>query len=197
MTDFGADPALGRISPITGTNINSDSHSISQKLTDPNGGGVRATARQLFGPSWFTGIEYSGFFTKESSSIGQTDLDNDNIYASLLDRTMASSAFRALSAGTFEEGVADFASEAINLEQHFGDLVVGQRVNGSGPLRGFWHAGLRVANTDLDREVFYENVEPGVDPINATEKSISSLICGVLARQLAANSIWRWQMGCH
>lgn len=170
MTDFGADPALGSISPITGTNINSDSHSISQKLTDPNGGGVRATARQLFGPSWFTGIEYSGFFTKESSSIGQTDLDNDNIYASLLDRTMASNAFAAIPAGTFEEGVADFASEAINLKQNFGDLVVGQRVNGSGPLRGFWHAGLRVANTDLDREVIYENMELAANPINATAK---------------------------
>lgn len=170
MTDFGADPALGRISPITGNNIRSRSHSTSQKLTDPNGGGVRATARQLFGPSWFTGIEYSGFFTKESSSIGQTDIDNDNIHASLLDRTLANRAFLNVNAGAFEEGVVDFASEAINLEQHFGDLVVGQRVNGNGPLRGFWHAGLRVANTDLDREVFYENVEPLANPINATAK---------------------------
>lgn len=167
MTDYGTDPAFGLIEPITGPGIDTDSHSISEQLTDPEGGGIRVSARQRIGPTWFAGAEYTGFFTEQRSSIGNPSADSDNVHTGLLDRTLANQAIN-LAAGTFEEGVVDFASETIDIEQHFGDLVLGQRSTVGGPLGGFWHTGLRVANTNVDRLVLYENEEPAASPDNAT-----------------------------
>lgn len=51
MTNFGADPAFGSISPITGPGIDPNSYSISEKLTGLEGGGVRAWSRWMWEPS--------------------------------------------------------------------------------------------------------------------------------------------------
>jgi len=54
----------------------------------------------------------------------------------------------------------DFASEHVSLDQQFGDLVLGQRLGGGGGFSsGFWEAGVRIANTELDRDVLYQNLE--------------------------------------
>lgn len=160
MTNFSSDPAFGAITRLTGPGLEPESGSVAMRLTDPEGGGVRVSARTNSGTPWFAGADYTGFFTDEGSSIGNVGTDTDSVLANLLDRSLADEA--GLN-GDFVEGEVDFASETIDVEQHFADLVLGQRFNGGGPLRGFWHAGFRIANTDVDRDVVYENLEGATD----------------------------------
>ncbi len=161
MTEYGGDPAYGSLTQITGAGINPTySNSLSEHVPDMSGGGLRVAVRGLLGDSWFAGAQYTGFFTDEGSSLGSIAANNDNVHANLLDRSLANIILNS----NFDDGKADFASEDMSLKQNFGDLVLGKGLKSNGLLGGFWHAGVRVANTDLDRNVVYANQQgAGVD----------------------------------
>jgi len=96
------------------------------------------------------------------------------VHASLLDRSLANNILNF----DFDDGKADAATEDITLRQQFGDLVLGQRLGaGGGFSSGFWEAGMRVANTDLDRDILYQNLE-GAD-VDTAQIAFGSQMWGV------------------
>ncbi len=137
-----------------------------------DGGGLRVSVRRLFGPFWFADAQYTGFFTNDGSSSGSITVDRDNVHANLLDRSLANIILN----NDFDDGRADFASESIKLKQNFGDLVVGKRMKGNSYFSGFWQAGARIANTDLDRDILYQNLE-GVT-VNSAQINFGSQMWG-------------------
>lgn len=173
--NFGGDPAFSRLSFQTGANLDPNSYAINMGNPDLEGGGVRAEVKAPFGGSWFSAFAYTGFFIDESASIGGTNADNDNVFANLVDRTLADDA--SLN-GDFDEGKVDFASDRISIDQHIADLTVGQQSSRGGSLAAFWKLGLRFATTDLERDVLYRNLE-GANDLDTARIGLRSDMWGV------------------
>lgn len=174
-TGYGGHPAFGELDEIDGSGIDDDSHALDLKDTGLHGYGVRAALRKNLSGGWFAGAAYTGFFTDGGSSLGNDGSDTDDVHANLLDRSLADDA--GLN-GDFDDGIVDYASEDITLHQHFGDLVLGRERLHAGGHRTFWQGGVRLARTDLERDVEYRNNEGGSD-LDTAEIDFKSEMRGI------------------
>ena len=80
------------------------------------------------------------------------------IHASLLDRSLANIVLDS----NFDDGKTDAATETIKIDRNRGDLVLGREATVTSWLGGSWHAGLRVASINVDRDVLYQSITGGV-----------------------------------
>lgn len=159
MADYGGDTAFGPITPIAGAGIDTNSNATDEDNPNLEGGGVQVSIVGDFARDWFAGVQYTGFFVDERSSLGQTTVDLDNVHASLIDGSLADDAGLH---DDFDEGNGEFASDDIEIDQHIVDLTAGKTGRVFGFANGFWKAGTRIVNTDLERNVVYQDFD-GVD----------------------------------
>jgi hypothetical protein len=148
---MGGTPGFGTLTPgPTAASYGLDFTS----LDGLSGFGVSVNARRVAPTGWFGGLAYTGFFTDNTSSAGSASVDSDTIFAGLLDRSFADDTLN----GNFDDGKADAATETIKIKRHQGDLVLGHETEMAPWLGGAWHAGLRVASVNVDRDILYQNL---------------------------------------
>ncbi len=151
----GGTPGFGTLTPGS----TAPSYSLDFTTSDNQSGfGVTVDARHVTNSGWFAGARYTGFFTDNTSQTGSASADTDSVFASYLDRSFADDTL----SGNFDDGKADAATETIKITRNRGDLVLGSEGAATPWLAGAWHAGLRVASINVDRDILYENLQGGV-----------------------------------
>jgi hypothetical protein len=151
----GGTPGFGTLTPGPTT----ASYNLDFTTSDNQSGfGVTVDARHVTNSGWFAGARYTGFFTDNTSQTGTASADTDSVFTSYLDRSFADDTLN----GNFDDGKADAATETIKIKRHQGDLVLGNETAAASWLTGAWHAGLRVASINVDRDILYENLAAGV-----------------------------------
>ncbi len=156
MGALGGDPAFGRLTSNAGIPAASSYDLNSQDADTLDGFGLSVAVRRLIDGDWYAGFGYSGFFLHSAQKLGDPTVDSNSVHANLIDR-----AFARLSIGNAAaNGQVDFASDTIDIDQHAGDLLVGRQSQMSSWLGTRLQGGLRVAATNVDRQVVYQNLDP-------------------------------------
>jgi hypothetical protein len=162
--ETGATPAAGLlggplVSGAVPANTQPDSHNVFSDTPNMDGGGVRLALLNQNGAGWFAGAIYEGHAVSETDRVGQRTMDIDNVNGNLISRSLADD--NGLN-GLFDDGIVDFVEEQIHVNKHTADLVVGKKIPISTRAMASWKVGARVATSDVERNVFYENVEAPV-----------------------------------
>ncbi len=168
---LGGTPGFGTLTPgAAAYDYDLDYNS----LDDLDGYGLSIDVRRLVRAGQFYGIGYSGFFTDATSRTGSASVDTNSVYAGLLDRSFADDTLN----NNVDDGQVDAAKESVEIKQQQVDLVFGDSAaDKKAWLGSAWHAGIRVANIDLTRDILYENLNAGV--YQSADISLRSDMLGV------------------
>ncbi|MBT6157411.1 MAG: hypothetical protein HOL01_09630 [Planctomycetaceae bacterium] len=169
QSEIGHAPAFGQLTGPTidrsagnapPAGVQGSSHNLSAEPVSLNGPGFRFSLLNQNSDGWFRGVVYEGIFINgKTRAGGATDIDN--IHANLHSRTLADN--NALN-DDFDSGLVDFASDDVTLDQQIVDIIFGKKSQVSDRTTTFWNVGVRVASSDMKREVLYRNVEDLVLP---------------------------------
>jgi len=164
-------PAMGIITGPSGTNtpppgINLNSNDIHQNRLDLNGWGIDLNILKSLTNNWFSGIDYQGHFVDDRNTLGNRNTGSRSVHANLLNRSLADSNNLNQS---FISGIADYASDSIDVNRHSLDFIIGKQLPAHPRVNVMWKAGLRGAYSKVDRKVQYQyNQTSPVDENNIT-----------------------------
>ena len=104
---------------------------------------------------WDSKLRWTRFRNDGSEELGTVTQDNDNVYANMLDRSLVDDTLNH----DFDDGVADFASQTLDLEYDVGDIELGRawRIGRFGMARPF--VGLRLARQRERADTYFANLE--------------------------------------